>query len=119
MARSTPRTEYPPENDEERRRRRRRLAQTLAVGGMDDVHVLSHESADEILTPRRRELIHTLNQTEVDSVRELASLVERDHGQVSRDLQTLAEHGIVEFEQSGRAKRPSLQHAHVVIEPVV
>ncbi len=67
---------------------------------MDGVHVLSHESAAEILTPKRRDLITYLADNDVASVRELARQLDRDKGQVSRDLETLARHGVVGFESS-------------------
>lgn len=119
MADSTPKFAYPPENSDARRQRRRELARTLASSGLDNVHVLSHESADEALSPRRRDLVYTIAHQDVDSVRDLAAAVGRDHGQVSRDLRRLAEHGLVAFEEGGRSKRPYLPHDHVVIEPVV
>jgi predicted transcriptional regulator len=86
---------------------------------MSGVQVLSWDTADKVLSPKRRELIETLQQTDVESVRGLARQLGRDKGQVSRDLGTLAEHGIVQFEESGRAKRPVLTQEHIVIEPVV
>lgn len=99
--------------------RRQRLARTLARGGMTDVLVLSHESAERVLTPKRRELVRVLDHESVASVRDLAQRVDRDKAQVSRDLAVLAKHGVVDFDADGRAKRPSLQHEHVVVEPVV
>lgn len=105
--------------DAERRERRAEMARALARGGMEGVHVITLEQADEILTPRRQELIAALGQGEYDSVRGLARALERDKGQVSRDLGLLAEHGVVTFDTDGRAKRPRLAQEHVVIEPVV
>lgn len=49
--------------------RRKQIARALARGGMEGVHVLSHESAAEILTPKRRDLIASLAENEVASVR--------------------------------------------------
>ncbi|WP_435158907.1 helix-turn-helix domain-containing protein [Haladaptatus sp. DFWS20] len=95
------------------------MARALARGGMEGVHVLSHESAAEILTPKRRDLITYLAENEVASVRDLARQLDRDKGQVSRDLETLARHGVISFETDGRAKKPYLQHEHVVVEPIV
>jgi predicted transcriptional regulator len=104
---------------EERTERRREMAQALAKGGLNGVHVLTHESAREVLTPRRVELLHTIRDQEPDSVRELARESDRDHGQVSRDLETLATHALVAFETEGRRKRPIVSHDRVVIEPVL
>jgi hypothetical protein len=44
------------------------MARALARGGMEGIHVLSHESAAEILTPKRRDLITYLAENEVASV---------------------------------------------------
>lgn len=107
-----------PMSDPERIERRAQMARALAKGGMDGVHVLSHESAERVLTEKRRELIDVLRHEEVESVRDLARRVERDKGQVSRDLATLAEHAVVGFETTGRAKRPYLQSDHLVVEPI-
>lgn len=108
----------PNPNDQNRVERRKQMARALARGGMDGVQVLSHESAERVLTPKRRELIAVLTEESVESVRDLARRVERDKGQVSRDLKVLAEQGVVDFEETGRAKRPYLQHDHLVVEPI-
>lgn len=97
---------------------RAELAQALARGGMEGVQVLSLETATVALTPRRLELLRTLRTEDVESVRDLARRLERDKGQVSRDLSELAELGIVEYEVSGRAKRPVLVQDHIVVEPI-
>lgn len=106
-------------SDDERRDRRAEMARALARGGMDGVHVISLEQAAEVVTPRRQEIIETLGRGEYESVRELARVLDRDKGQVSRDLGLLAEHGIVRFETEGRSKSPRLAQEHVVIEPIV
>lgn len=110
--------DIPDPDDESRVERRKEMARALARGGMTDVQVLSHESAERVLSPKRRELIAILTDETADSVRDLARRVERDKGQVSRDLKVLAEHGVVDFEKTGREKRPYLQHEHVVVEPI-
>lgn len=103
---------------ERRESRTGEMARALSRGGMEGAHVLSLESAEEVLTPKRRELIELLRAEEVDSVRELARCVERDKGQVSRDLGVLAEHGIIKYEESGRSKRPYIVQDHIVVEPL-
>ena len=105
-------------DDGDRTDRRARMARALARSGMGGVQVLSFESAQRVLTPKRRELIETLRAKEVESVRHLARAVGRDKGQVSRDLGVLAEHGVVEYEKSGRAKRPVLVQEHITVEPI-
>ena len=109
----------PTTDEDERAERRARMARALARGGMDGVQVLSFEAAEEVLTPKRLEIVRVLGETDVESVRGLARELGRDKGQVSRDLATLAEHGVVRFEEAGRAKRPTLTQEHVVVEPIV
>ena len=104
---------------DERINLRAQTVRALARGGMSGVQVLSWATADEVLTPKRRELIETLRTTETDSVRALARELRRDKGQVSRDLGALAEHGIVRYETDGNAKRPRLTQEHTIIEPIV
>jgi len=85
---------------------------------MEGAQILSVESAETVLTPKRRELIETLRREDVQSVRDLARRVARDKGQVSRDLGVLAEHGVVQYEKNGRAKRPTLVQAYILVEPL-
>lgn len=99
--------------------RRSEMARALARGGMENVHVVSIETAREVLTDSRFEIIDVLRRENVDSVRGLARRLDRDKGQVSRDLGVLAEHGIIEYEIDGNAKRPKLAQEHLVIEPLV
>lgn len=98
---------------------RAHMARALARGGMPGVQVISWESADEVLTPKRREIIEALRVGEVESVRGLARELGRDKGQVSRDLGVLADHGIVRYDRDGNAKRPRLTQDHVIVEPIV
>jgi predicted transcriptional regulator len=95
------------------------MARALAMGGMENVQIISLDSAERVLTPRRREIIRTLRREEADSVRDLARRLDRDKAQVSRDLQVLAEHAVIHYETDGRAKAPRLTQEHVVVEPVV
>lgn len=103
---------------DDRLERRQQMAQALARGGMDNVQIISVDSAETVLTPKRRELIEILRTADVESVRELARRADRDKGQVSRDLGQLAEHGIIEYEEGGRAKQPVLTQDHLLIEPI-
>ncbi|CQH65220.1 HTH domain protein (plasmid) [Halobacterium hubeiense] len=103
----------------DQQRLRQQMARALTKGGMDDVHVVSHDTADAVLTDRRREIINTLKESSPESVRALARQLGRDKAAVSRDLRELAEHNIITYEEDGRAKRPILTQDHVVIEPIV
>jgi len=86
---------------------------------MEGVQVLSLETAQEVLTPKRYEIVDLLSREDVDSVRGLARRLDRDKAQVSRDLGVLAEHSIITYDTDGRSKRPRLVQEHIVIEPLV
>lgn len=105
-------------SDEDRADRRAEMARALARGGMEGVQILSLESAERVLTPKRRELIETLRTRDIESVRHLARAVGRDKGQVSRDLGVLAEHGVLAYEEDGRTKRPYLVQEYITVEPI-
>lgn len=94
------------------------FARVLARGGMEGAQIISQDTADDVLTEKRREIIARLQRQDIESVRGLARELDRDKAAVSRDLKLLAEHGIVDFETDGRGKRPYLQHDHLVVEPV-
>jgi len=99
------------------------FAANLNAQGYTDLLVVRRESARDLLTEGRLELVQHLDQhgSAVDSVSDLARQLDRDKGAVSKDLNRLAELDVIEYEGSGdgTAKRPRLKHDHVVIEPVV
>lgn len=98
---------------------RAKMARALAKGGMDGVHVVDHESANRLLTPRRRQILRTLKHDQPASVRDLARKLDRDKAAVSRDLAVLATESLITYESDGRAKRPVLVQDHVVVEPII
>lgn len=104
--------------DEDRTDLRGQMARALAQGGFSGVHVLSIDSAEKVLTGPRMGLIDYLRTHEVESIRELAREMDRDKGNVSRDLKLLAKYGIIDFDTSGRGKRPFLKVDHLVVEPI-
>ena len=118
------RTDLPFEPSSDTRREKRRLLSrslsggALAQAGYTDTLMLSRESASEILTDPRLELIDRLRSDPVDSVRELAAELDRDKAGVSRDLARLAALDVVEYDAVGRAKRPRLKHETVLVEPL-
>jgi predicted transcriptional regulator len=89
---------------------RAEMARTLAMDGFEDIHVLDQETADKVLTPKRRELLERLFNEEYESVRALARAVDRDRGAVSKDLQTLAKNDLVAYEECGASKTLRLRH---------
>lgn len=111
--------QFRPGSEEDRVDRRADMARALARGGMEGVQVLSLETAQEVLTPKRYEIVDLLSREDVDSVRGLARRLDRDKAQVSRDLAALAEHSIITYDDEGRSKTPRLVQEHIVIEPLV
>jgi predicted transcriptional regulator len=107
------------ESATERVLRRQRVGSALAEAGYEDVLVLSHESADRALTPARRAVIRALQERTYESQNELAATLDRDAGNVKRDLDVLVEEDIVRRVQDGKSKRPVLKHATILAEPVV
>ncbi|ESP87244.1 hypothetical protein K933_15304 [Candidatus Halobonum tyrrellensis G22] len=75
----------------------------------DAPHRLSFGDTDEmavVFSPRAIDLLRTVAREEPASMREAARMVDRDIKDVSRNLDQLAEYGVVEFVEEGRAKRP-------------
>jgi predicted transcriptional regulator len=98
--------------------RREMLADALTSAGHQDVYVLAREDARRVLDEHREAILDYLRDHDVESVSELADALDRDTGNVSRDLRVLADHGIVNLTKQGRAKVPELVHEFVVVEPL-
>jgi predicted transcriptional regulator len=80
---------------------------------------LSFETTDQlaqVFTPRAIDLLQTIAQEEPGSIREAARLVDRDIKQVSENLKRLEEHGVVEYVDEGRAKRPVVPYDEIDIQ---
>jgi len=86
---------------------------------MADKHVLSlpdEQALERVLNAKNLELLRTIAKDEPKSVRELARLVDRDVSNVSTALNRLEEVGLVEFEQDGRAKRPTVWYEELRLD---
>ena len=99
-------------------KRRFKLAQALTEIGYENVKVLSAESADRALTPTRREIINTVARHDLESQNELAELLDRDPGNVKRDLAVLIDEGLLEREKNGNSYRPILKYDTILSEPL-
>jgi predicted transcriptional regulator len=99
-------------------KKRGEIASALAKQGLEDVFVLDRESAREVLTEKRTEIFDTLKTEDIESVRYLAEVLNRDKSVVSQDLQVLAKHHLVEYEKEGRRKVPKAKHENVIVAPV-
>ncbi|WP_049969414.1 HVO_A0114 family putative DNA-binding protein [Haladaptatus cibarius] len=95
-----------------------KLARALASGGFDDVLLLDYDSAERVLTQKRRELLDEIKNEDIESVRGLATQVGRDKAAVSRDLNVLFQYDIIEYERDGNRKIPVPKHETVLVEPI-
>jgi predicted transcriptional regulator len=89
---------------------------------MDDAYVLSlpdEDALERVVSAKNLELVRTIATQEPESIRELARLVDRDIKNVSTAVTQLAELGLVEFEESGRAKKPTVWYDQVEIDIAV
>ncbi|UIO98479.1 transcriptional regulator [Halobaculum sp. CBA1158] len=101
-------------------------AQTAAIEraerweqGEEVPHVVNFEDRSrlrQLLTDRRMELLEEVMEHPPESIRALADRLDRDVHDVHDDLYLLADHGIVHFEEGGRAKKPYVPYDTVRIE---
>ena len=70
----------------------------LVLPSFDEFEVLARRTNLEIL--------QALAEHDVDSISELADVVNRDYKEVHRNVEELATMNIVEFKQHGNAKKP-------------
>lgn len=81
--------------------------------------VLAFETPRQALSlfsDARYELLETIRTADPESIRELARLVDRGPSAVHRDLERLADYGIVTFREEGRNKRPILTYEQIRID---
>lgn len=86
---------------------------------LEDRHVLVlDDEADlqRLLSPANLALLRTIREHEPESMRETADLVSRDFKEVHRNLTELETLNVIEFEQSGRSKRPIVRFDEIDIE---
>ncbi|MDN5836489.1 MAG: helix-turn-helix domain-containing protein [Nitrosospira sp.] len=74
--------------------------------GEPKIWFTSLRSAAEVLSEKNRDLLRILAEQQPASVKELAELANREPGNLSRTLKTLAGYGLVEIEREGRRMRP-------------
>ena len=80
----------------------------------------SEDRLKQVLDDRNVELIRTIAREEPESIRELARLVDRDVRQVHDDVTGLETLGLVELNEEGRSKRPTVWYDSISVDiPVV
>lgn len=94
--------------------------ETLDSGETPDPYVERvYHDPDElhrITRPKNLELLRTIVRERPASIRETARLVERDVRQVHRNLAELEGLGLLEFEDTDRAKRPRVWYDEITVE---
>ena len=101
---------------------RERIEAAQAGVDLDDAQpVLNFESYTELsrlLSPKNLELLEVIAKHEPESIREAASLVDRDYKQVHRNLSELEDIGVLTFqgEGPGRSKKPMLAYDGLEID---
>lgn len=74
------------------------------------------ESLHRVTRPKNLELLRTLASERPESIRETARFVGRDVRQVHRNLNELEDLGLVEFEEDGRSKQPTVWYDEIAVE---
>lgn len=104
----------------ETREELRRRVQSLERGEeTEEMHVLTlHDEADlaRIVNETNLELLRAIARNDPESLRETATLVERDYKQVHRNITELANLDVIRIEETGRAKRPVVDFDGIEIE---
>lgn len=72
----------------------------------------SYAELNRLLSPKNLELLEAIADHEPDSIRETASLVDRDYKQVHGNLSELEDIGVLSFEGGGpgQSKKPTLAY---------
>lgn len=94
------------------------LSKALSKEGYEDVLFLNLEDARRILTEKRLELIQTIKDREINSIRDLARKLDRKENVVYDDLNLLFEEGVIDFEEEGNRKIPVFRHENIWIRPI-
>lgn len=100
-------------------RKKAEITRALVEAGYEDVLMLDHETAEAVLTDERQRLLDRIAEDDIRSVRGLAADLDRDKGAVSRDLDLLYRHDLVEYDHEGKRKVPRPKHETVVVEPIL
>ena len=74
------------------------------------------ETFGRIFRPTNLELLETIADHEPESIRELARLVDRHPPEVSQNVAELADYGLVELEENGSAKRPTIWYDEIDVD---
>jgi len=81
-------------------------------------NLVDPSDVQKLLSSKRLELTVELLENEYDTISAVADALDRDYKSVHDDLDVLAEHGIVRFDErtKGRGKRPYIPYENVRVE---
>jgi predicted transcriptional regulator len=110
------------ERDRLDRQTHRRIAAAQEGKQLDDAQPVlnfgSYAELNRLLRPTNLELLETIAEHEPESIREAATLVDRDYKQVHRNLTELEDIGVIEFEEAeaGQPRKPLLAFDGIEID---
>lgn len=94
------------------------LSNFLAERGYEDVLFVSPTDVRKIFTEKRLELIESIRNKEINSIRDLARKLERSESTIHSDLQLLFEEGLIDFQEEKNRKIPTLRNKNIFIQPI-
>lgn len=104
------------ERDRLDQRTRERIKAAQEGEELDDAQPVlnfgSYAELSRLLSPKNLELLESISEHEPESIREAATLVDRDYKQVHQNLTELNNIGVIDFEGDGpgQAKAPTLAY---------
>jgi len=69
-----------------------------------------------LMSEKNLELLEAIKAGEPNSMRELSNIVDRDYREVHRNLEELETLNVVEFEQEGQAKKPTIWYDNIEVD---
>ena len=91
----------------------------LTKSGVEDVLVLKRDTFRDVTTPKRTEIIETIQQEEISSIRGLSRKLDRKVSAVHKDLEVLYESNVIDFREENGSKVPEIKHQNILPEPLV
>jgi len=105
---------------DQRTRERIKAAQEGAelADGQPVLNFGSYAELSQLLRPTNLELLEVIAEQDPESIRETATLVDREYKQVHQNLSELSEIGVIDFESGspGQAKQPVLAYDGLEID---
>ena len=75
-----------------------------------------HETLGRVFRPTNLELLRAISEHEPESIRAIARVVDRHPPELLENINELADYGLVELREEGRAKRPVLWYDDITID---